>query len=218
MIGTRWGRPRASAVARRATRRRGEAPRAPRSAVTRRRARRSPPPSARARLRRCCGRRTAASAGRDARRRRATRSSSRASAGMEDVSLDRALGAGLQLRHALEEALVAGRSWAASRRRTRARDRGPSGRGRRSSTGGCGRCSRLGVRPDPLERDVLAGVAGLLLRPDRLHRLDALAHQRHPRARVGAVVAHLLAVPAGADAELAGARPRGGRCSRPPSR
>ena len=45
-------------------------------------------------------------------------------------------------------------------------------------------------------------VARLVLRPDRLHRLDALAQSGHPRARVGAVVGHLLAVPARADAEL----------------
>jgi hypothetical protein len=45
-------------------------------------------------------------------------------------------------------------------------------------------------------------VGRLLLGPDRLHRLDPLAHQAHPRARVGAVVAHLLAVPAGPHSEL----------------
>jgi hypothetical protein len=45
---------------------------------------------------------------------------------------------------------------------------------------------------------MLAGVTCLPLRPDRLHRLDPFPHQRQPRPRVGAVVAHLLPVPAGA--------------------
>src|SRR6185312_11072108 len=61
---------------------------------------------------------------------------------------------------------------------------------------------RLRPRPDPLEIDELAVVARLVFGPDRLHRLDPLGHQRHPPARVGAVVLHLLAIPAGADAEL----------------
>jgi hypothetical protein len=65
-----------------------------------------------------------------------------------------------------------------------------------------GPLGRLGVGPDALEAHVLAVVAGLVLGPDRPHRLDALGHDRHPQARVGAVVAHLLAVPARADAEL----------------
>ena len=62
--------------------------------------------------------------------------------------------------------------------------------------------SGLGPRPDALEVDVLAVVARLILRPDRLDRLDPLGHDRHPHARVGAVVEHLLPVPAGAHAEL----------------
>ena len=44
-------------------------------------------------------------------------------------------------------------------------------------------------------------VAGLVGGPDLLDRLDPLAHDREPPRRVGAVVAHLLEVPAGADAE-----------------
>src|SRR5258706_2483688 len=61
---------------------------------------------------------------------------------------------------------------------------------------------RLGVGPDALERDVLTDVGRLVLGPDRLHRLDPLPQDRHPPAWVGTVVAHLLAVPAGADPEL----------------
>ena len=60
----------------------------------------------------------------------------------------------------------------------------------------------LGPAPDPVKRDELARVAGLVFGPDRLDRLDALAQAPHPRARIGPVVGHLLAVPAGADAEL----------------
>ena len=38
--------------------------------------------------------------------------------------------------------------------------------------------------------------------PDRLHCLDPLGHQAHAGPGIGAVVAHLLAIPACADAEL----------------
>ena len=60
-----------------------------------------------------------------------------------------------------------------------------------------------GLRPGPdrVEVDVLAVVLGLVLGPDRLHRLRPLAHEREPPPRVGAVVLHLLLVPAGADPE-----------------
>src|SRR4051794_7126793 len=61
---------------------------------------------------------------------------------------------------------------------------------------------RLRPRPDAVEAHVLSAIRGFGLGPYRLDRLDALAHDRHPHPRVGAVVAHLLAVPAGADAEL----------------
>ena len=61
---------------------------------------------------------------------------------------------------------------------------------------------RLRPGPDPVELHVLARVARLVGRPDRLHRLDPLPHDGHPPPRVGAVVGHLLPVPAGADAEL----------------
>ena len=60
---------------------------------------------------------------------------------------------------------------------------------------------RLRPAPDRVEVDVLAVVGGLVLGPDRLHRLDALAHQREAAVRIGAVVLHLLAVPTRADAE-----------------
>ena len=65
-----------------------------------------------------------------------------------------------------------------------------------------GPLGRLRPGPDSLERDVLAGVARLVRRPDRLHGLDPLAQQNHPPPRVGPVVGHLLPVPARADAEL----------------
>jgi hypothetical protein len=60
---------------------------------------------------------------------------------------------------------------------------------------------RLGPAPDAVELDVLAVVAGLVLGPDRLHRLDPLAQQREPPLGIGAVVSHLLLVPARADPE-----------------
>src|SRR5215217_5387926 len=61
---------------------------------------------------------------------------------------------------------------------------------------------RLRPRPDAVEVHEAPAVARLVLCPDRLHGLDALGEQLHPRARIGAVVGHLLAVPAGADPEL----------------
>ena len=51
------------------------------------------------------------------------------------------------------------------------------------------------------EVDELAVVFGLGLGPDRLHRLDALAHQLGARGERRAMVFHLLGVPADADAE-----------------
>ena len=60
---------------------------------------------------------------------------------------------------------------------------------------------RLRVRPDLVEIDHLAVILGLVLRPQRLHRQDALAHQLEARVVAGAVVFHLLDVPAAADAE-----------------
>ena len=59
----------------------------------------------------------------------------------------------------------------------------------------------LGPRPDALELHVAPRVARLVVAPDRLHRLDVLAHLPEAAARVDAVVAHLLHVPAGAHAE-----------------
>ena len=49
--------------------------------------------------------------------------------------------------------------------------------------------------------DVLAVVLGLVLGPDLLHRQHLLAQLAEPRLVLGAVVLHLLAVPAGADPE-----------------
>src|SRR5204863_3665466 len=60
---------------------------------------------------------------------------------------------------------------------------------------------RLRPRPDAVEVDVAAVVGGLVLRPDRLHRLDPLAHHAEAPAWIGPVVLHLLTVPARADAE-----------------
>src|SRR4029077_19972497 len=60
---------------------------------------------------------------------------------------------------------------------------------------------RLRPRPDPVEVHVTAVVGRLLLCPDRLHRLDALFQQAESCRRIRAVVAHLLDVPASADAE-----------------
>ena len=65
-----------------------------------------------------------------------------------------------------------------------------------------GPLGRLRPGPDPLELHVLARVARFVGRPDRLHGLDPFPHNGHPPPRVGAVVGHLLPVPAGADAEL----------------
>ena len=59
----------------------------------------------------------------------------------------------------------------------------------------------LRPRPDAVEVDELAVEAGLVVGPDGPHRLHALGHQREAAALVGAVVVHLLEVPAGADAE-----------------
>ena len=61
---------------------------------------------------------------------------------------------------------------------------------------------RLRPRPDRRRSHELAVERGLVVRPDLLHGQDALAHEREAPLRVGAVVAHLLAVPAAADAEL----------------
>jgi hypothetical protein len=44
-------------------------------------------------------------------------------------------------------------------------------------------------------------VFGHLRGPDLPHGLDPLGKQRHPGARIGAVVGHLLAVPSGTDPE-----------------
>src|SRR5262249_57805678 len=60
-----------------------------------------------------------------------------------------------------------------------------------------------GLRPGHHGREVdePAVVFRLRLRPDRLHRLDALLHDVKPRLELRAVIGHLLGVPAGAYAE-----------------
>ena len=59
----------------------------------------------------------------------------------------------------------------------------------------------LRVGPDPLEAHELALVARLPLRPDRLHGQHTLAQEPPARLEGGAVVLHLLGVPAAADPE-----------------
>src|SRR5207253_2296985 len=60
---------------------------------------------------------------------------------------------------------------------------------------------RLRPRPEGREADQLALEARLLLGPDALHRLDALAEQLPAGAELRPVVLHLLGVPAATDAE-----------------
>src|SRR5581483_12320403 len=60
---------------------------------------------------------------------------------------------------------------------------------------------RLRPLPDAIELDELAVERRLVLGPDALHREDALALELPAPLVVGAVVLHLLDVPAGADAE-----------------
>ena len=59
----------------------------------------------------------------------------------------------------------------------------------------------LGPGPNLLEVDELAVVLRLVVAPDCLHRLDALAQAFPPSREVGAVIFHFLAVPAATDAE-----------------
>ena len=61
---------------------------------------------------------------------------------------------------------------------------------------------RFGPGPDPVEVDIFAVVAGLVIGPDLLHGLDTLPHHDHPDARVGAMIAHLGPVPARTHPEL----------------
>ncbi len=60
---------------------------------------------------------------------------------------------------------------------------------------------RLRPLPNRIEIDEPAMEGGFLLSPDALHRQHALAHHLPARGGIDAVVAHLLAVPAGADAK-----------------
>ena len=59
----------------------------------------------------------------------------------------------------------------------------------------------LGLGKDRVEIDKLTVVLGRVVGPDRLHRLDALAHQLPAGVEGGAVVFHLFGIPATADAE-----------------
>jgi len=58
----------------------------------------------------------------------------------------------------------------------------------------------LGPQIGRLDVDVLTVVFGGLLGPQRLDRLDAFVEQRTAGLGVGAVIAHLLEIPARADA------------------
>jgi hypothetical protein len=60
---------------------------------------------------------------------------------------------------------------------------------------------RLGPGHHRVEAHELAVILGLRLRPDHLHRLDTLARELVARGEGGAVVGHLLGIPAIADAE-----------------
>ena len=85
-------------------------------------------------------------------------------------------------------------------------------------TGGCGFCTGFGQAIIRIEVDELAVIFGLRLGPDRLHRLDPLAHQLGARGEHRAVVFHLLLVPAHADAEQEAPAARPDRSRRPVSR
>jgi hypothetical protein len=60
---------------------------------------------------------------------------------------------------------------------------------------------RFGIHPYRIEVDVLAVKLGLFLRPQRFHREHALAQQLEARLIAGAVVLHLVDVPAAPDRE-----------------
>src|SRR5205814_9818218 len=60
---------------------------------------------------------------------------------------------------------------------------------------------RLRPRPHLVEIDHLAVIFRLVLGPQRLHREDPLAHQLEARVVAGAMVFHLLDIPAAADPE-----------------
>jgi hypothetical protein len=60
----------------------------------------------------------------------------------------------------------------------------------------------LRIGPHLVEIDHFAVVFGFVLGPQRLHREDPFPHQLEARVVAGAVVFHLLDVPAAADAEL----------------
>ena len=59
----------------------------------------------------------------------------------------------------------------------------------------------LGIEPDRIEVDELAVELGFLLGPQLLHGQHALAQQLEARLVAGAVVLHLVDVPAAADGE-----------------
>ena len=60
---------------------------------------------------------------------------------------------------------------------------------------------RLWVGPHRIEIDHLAVIGGFFLGPHRLHRQDAFTHQLEAGFVLGAVVFHLLDIPAAADAK-----------------
>src|SRR5271165_3918108 len=53
----------------------------------------------------------------------------------------------------------------------------------------------------PWELNEFTMVLGLVLGPDRIHRLNAFAHQLEAGLKGGAVISHLLRIPAAADTE-----------------
>ena len=96
-----------------------------------------------------------------------------------------------------------------ARRRTRARGPARSGRRRRRAPAGAGAAPASATTRSRRSRRTRRGSVASSCGPDLLHRLHPLGTSRHPGPRVGAVVAHLLAVPARADAELEAARRTG---------
>jgi hypothetical protein len=69
----------------------------------------------------------------------------------------------------------------------------------------------LGIEPDRIEVDVLAVVFGLLLGPQLLHGEHALAQQLEAGVVFGAVVLHLVDVPAAAHGKDEAPARRAGR-------
>ena len=119
----------------------------------------------------------------------------RAVVGHRDV----AAGALAQRRRSAARASRAPSCSASSRRRSAARGPRRAGRCRRCRPDGAGR--GFGHCQIGSKSTCLPWYSRLVVGPDRLHGLDALAHVAVARRGVGAVVEHLLLVPARADAE-----------------